>query len=148
MLREQIPEVLDLAKTIEEFKTAKEYKFIYLVYAVSKTSKYFTPYTFKIVSYADISTQSFFTLSNEGLMSHFETDVTFTPFANFEEDFRFYQKITQVSRDIYQPCFYHVPTSNAFISVQLINNKTTACRVIFLTILHRMPLKIIYFVII
>lgn len=99
VLREEIPESLDLNKTIEEFKAAKEYKFIYLVYAVDKTSKYFTPYRFKMVSYENINENCFFILSTEGLMSNSETDVTITPFANFEEDYRLYQKIVKVSRD-------------------------------------------------
>lgn len=108
VLREEIPESLDLNKIIDEFKAAKEYKFIYLVYAVSRHSKYFTPYTFRMVSFANIDKDCFFTLSNEGFMSHFETDVTFTPFANFEEDFRLYQKIVKVSRDRYQLCTYTI----------------------------------------
>lgn len=100
-LQEEIPELLDLNKTIDEFKAAKEYKFIYLVYAVDKTSKYFTPYRFKMVSYENINENCFFVLSTEGLMSNQETDVTITPFANFVKDYRLYQKIVKVSRNRY-----------------------------------------------
>lgn len=106
VLREEIPELIDLNKTIEVFKAAKEYKFIYLVYAVDKTSKYFTPYRFKKVSYENINENCFFILSTKGLMSNSETDVTITPFANFEEDYRLYQKVVKVSRDRYQFCIF------------------------------------------
>lgn len=101
MVKEDNSDIIDLDQTIEEFKTAKEYKFVYLVYAVSKKSKYFTPYTFKIVPFAEVDKRCFFTLSNDGLMTNLETDVTFTTFENFEEGFRNYQKLMQVSVPFY-----------------------------------------------
>lgn len=97
LLKEEPPEILDLDRAIKEFKIAKEYKFIYLVYAVSKKSKYFSPYNFKIVPFKNINKNCFFTLSNKGMMSHVQDDVRFTPFTKFEEDYRYYQKIERVS---------------------------------------------------
>lgn len=97
LFKEELPEILDLDKAIVEFKVAKEYKFIYLVYAVSKKSRYFSPYNFKIVPYKNIKENCFFTLSNKGMMSHIQNDVRFTPFTKFEEDYRYYQKIERVS---------------------------------------------------
>jgi len=96
--KEEPPEILNLDKTIEEFKNEKEYKFIYLVYAVNKKSKYFSPYNFKIVPFENINKHCFFTLSNEGMMSHIHNEVRFTPFARFEEEYKNYQKILQVNR--------------------------------------------------
>lgn len=95
--KEEPPEVLDLDKLIDQFKTATEYKFVYLVYVVNKKSKYFTPYNFKIVLFKNIDTHCFFTLSNEGFMSHIEDEITFTPFAEFEEQYISYKKIKDVS---------------------------------------------------
>jgi len=100
-VKEKPPEVLNLDKTIEEFKNAIEFKFIYLVYAVSKKSKYFSPYDFKIVLFKNINKLCFFTLSNEGMLSHIENEVTFTPFVQFEEEYRLYKKIVKVSEDFY-----------------------------------------------
>lgn len=96
-VKEELPEILNLDEIIEEFKTSKEYKFIYLVYAVSKTSRYFSPYSFKTVMFKNINKHCFFTLSNEGVMSHIHNEVGFTPFAKFEEDYRCYQKLMEVS---------------------------------------------------
>lgn len=96
-IEDEPPEILNLDKIIEEFKTSKEYKFIYLIYAVSKKSKYFSPYNFKIVTFKNINKNCFFTLSNEGMMSHIRNEVKFTPFAKFEEEYRSYQKIIKVS---------------------------------------------------
>lgn len=96
-LKNDPPEILDLDKTIEEFRRTKSYRFIYLVYAVSKKSKYFSPYSFKVVSFKNVNENCFFTLSNEGMMSHIENDVKFTSFARFEEDYKLYKQIAQVS---------------------------------------------------
>jgi len=95
--KEEPPDVLDIDKIIHEFKTVTEYRFIYLVYAVNKKSKFFSPYNFKIVLFKKIDTNCFFTLSNEGFMSHIEDEITFTPFAEFEEQYTSYKKIKNVS---------------------------------------------------
>jgi len=105
-VKEESPETLNLDKTIEELKAATKYKFIYLVYAVSKKSKYFSPYNFKIVLFKDINKRSFFTLSNEGMLSHIENEVTFTPFVQFEEEYRLYKKVVKVSESCYMLCVY------------------------------------------
>lgn len=98
IVKEEPPEILNLDATIEEFRTAKEYKFVYLIYAVDKTSKYFSPYNFVIVPFKNINKSCFFTLSNEGMMSHIQNEIIFTPFAVFENDYRRYQKLVQVNR--------------------------------------------------
>jgi len=100
-VKEEPPEILNLDKAIEELKTATEYKFFYLVYAVSKKSKYFSPYNFKIILFNDINKHCFFTLSNEGMLSHIQNEVTFTPFAQFDEEYRLYKKIVKVSEGFY-----------------------------------------------
>lgn len=92
-------EVFNLETTLKYFKTAREYKFIYLVYAVSKESKYFSPYSFKPVQFKNIDKNCFFTLSNKGMMSEIQNEVTFTPLARFEEDYRIYQKLVKVSQE-------------------------------------------------
>lgn len=94
---EEPPDILDIDKIIHEFKTATEYKFVYLVYAADKKSKFFSPYNFKIVLFKNIDTHCFFTLSNEGFMSHIEDEITFTPFAEFEDQYTSYKKIKNVS---------------------------------------------------
>lgn len=94
---EEPPDVLDIDKIINEFKTVTEYRFIYLVYAANKKSKFFSPYNFKIVLFKNIDTNCFFTLSNEGFMSHIEDEITFTPFAEFEDQYTSYKKIKNVS---------------------------------------------------
>lgn len=98
--KEEPPEVLDLDKLIDQFKTSMEYKFVYLVYVVNKKSKFFTPYCFKIVLFKNIDKHCFFTLSNEGLMSYIKDEITFTPFAEFEEQYISYKKIKDVSKFI------------------------------------------------
>lgn len=99
---EKPPEILNLDEAIEEFKVAKEYKFIYLVYAVNKKSKYFSPYSFKAVPFKDVDEHCFFTLSNEGFLSHIQNEIIFTPFDRFVEDYKYYKKIIQVSIDFYR----------------------------------------------
>jgi hypothetical protein len=101
LVKEEPPEILNLDKTIEEFKTATEFKFIYLVYAVSKKSKYFSPYGFKIVLFKNINKHCFFTLSKEGMLSHIQNEVSFAPFAQFEEEYKLYKKIVKVSVGFY-----------------------------------------------
>lgn len=90
---EEPPDILDIDNIIHEFKTVAEYRFIYLVYAANKKSKFFSPYNFKIVLFKNIDTNCFFTLSNDGFMSHIEDEITFTPFAEFEKEYTFYKKI-------------------------------------------------------
>lgn len=90
-------EIFSLEAALEYFKTAKEYKFIYLVYAVSKESKHFSPYSFKPVQFKNIDKNCFFTLSSKGMMSNIQNEVTFTPFSRFEEDYKNYQKLVKVS---------------------------------------------------
>jgi len=104
-LKEEIPEILNLDQTIEEFKTAKEYKFIYLAYAVNKKSKYFSPYNFRTLPFKSIDRNCFYTLSTEGMMSHIRNEITFTPFTKFVEEYRNYQKIIKVSYYAYVICF-------------------------------------------
>lgn len=50
--------------------------------------------------FKNINKHCFFTLSNEGVMSHIHNEVRFTPFAKFEENYRCYQKLMEVSRCI------------------------------------------------
>jgi len=94
---EEPPDVLDIDNIIHELKNATEYRFVYLVYAANKKSKFFSPYNFKIVLFKNIDAHCFFTLSNEGFMSHIEDEITFTPFAEFEEEYTSYKKIKNVS---------------------------------------------------
>lgn len=108
---EKPPEILNLDKAIEEFKTAKKYKFIYLVYAASRKSKYFSPYNFKIVPFKDVKKKCFFTLSNHGMLSYIQNDVVFTPLAKFVEDYRCYQQIRKVSRYSYLHIVTHMKIS-------------------------------------
>jgi hypothetical protein len=94
---EEPPVVLDLDKLIDQLKTSTEYKFVYLTYVVDKMSIFFSPYSFKMILFKNIDPQCFFTLSNEGLMSHVKDEITFTPFAEFEEQYISYKKIKDVS---------------------------------------------------
>lgn len=105
---EKPPEILNLDKAIEEIKTTKKYKFIYLVYAASKKSKYFSPYNFKVVPFKDVKKKSFFTLSNHGMLSYIQNDVIFTPLATFVEDYKCYQQIIKVSRYSYLNITTHI----------------------------------------
>jgi hypothetical protein len=85
-----------LDAALKEFKTAREYNFIYLAYAVSRESKYFTPYKFKTVEYKDIDENCYFTLSTKGIMSKIQNEVTFTLLEKYEEDYTTYKKIIKV----------------------------------------------------
>lgn len=95
-------EKFNLDMVLEEFKTAREYKFIYLVYAVSRESQYFTPYNFKIVEYKNINKYCYFTLSNKGILSKIQNEETFIPLEKFEEDYYIYKKLIKVIRYFYK----------------------------------------------
>jgi hypothetical protein len=115
-------EIFNLETALKYFKTAREYKFIYLVYSVSKESKYFSPYSFKTVNFKNIDKNCFFTLSNKGMMSNIQNEVTFTPLEKFEEDYSNYQKLVKVSQYehkiiIFFSCFMVFRTTHSNLTV-------------------------------
>lgn len=99
--RDDAPEIFNLDMALKEFKTAKDYNFIYLIYAVSRESKYFTPYSFKIVNFEDINENCFFTLSTKGILSNIKNQVTFTSLKKFEEEYDIYKQIVKVGYSLF-----------------------------------------------
>lgn len=93
------PSVIDIDDLLET--RVKEFvgnDFIYLNYAVPKESEFFTPYSFREVSYANIDRHKYFTISRHGFTMWSKEDCIFTRLEEWVEEYRKYSLISKVSR--------------------------------------------------
>lgn len=91
------PSVIDIDYLLEN--RVKEFvgnDFIYLNYAVPKESEFFTPYSFREVSYANIDRHKYFTISRHGFTMWSKEECIFTELEEWAEEYRKYSLISKV----------------------------------------------------
>ncbi|KAK5640059.1 hypothetical protein RI129_010870 [Pyrocoelia pectoralis] len=92
----RLPEVVDQAELIKQFKEEKGGFFIYMIYACPRSSEHYTPYALKIVPYKDIDKTNYITMSSHGVMQHIGTEVVFTHLHKWESEYNMYCRLMQI----------------------------------------------------
>ncbi|XP_031357040.1 dynein heavy chain 6, axonemal isoform X2 [Photinus pyralis] len=92
----RLPEVVDQAELIKQFKEEKGGFFIYMIYACPRSSEYYTPYALKIVPYKEIDKSNFMTMSSHGVMQHVGTEVVFTHLHKWELEYNMYCRLMKI----------------------------------------------------
>nr|CAH7756356.1 unnamed protein product [Callosobruchus chinensis] len=70
--------------------------FVYMTYAVPKSSELFNPYVLSIVPYKGVDKSNFFTMSAKGVMQHIGSDIIFTSLDKWEEEYNMYCRLMQI----------------------------------------------------
>ncbi|XP_063222655.1 dynein axonemal heavy chain 6 isoform X2 [Bacillus rossius redtenbacheri] len=74
----------------------KRFSFVYLVHAVPSSSRYFTPYAFKVVPFKKLDRTNFLTMSSEGVTKFGPSEVIFTPLDAWEEEYDKFSKLMEI----------------------------------------------------
>lgn len=90
-------ETVDLNELIKEKVTStNEYCFIYLTYAIPRSSEHFTPYSLKKAKYNEIDHNEFFTVDREGVTYFSRHENHFTKLHIWQTEYDLYLKIMKV----------------------------------------------------
>lgn len=94
-----LQEIVDLNRLIREKITlSKEYVFIYLTYAIPRSSEYFTPYSLKEAKYSEVDLNEFFTVDREGVTYFSRHENHFTKLEIWQTEYDLYLKMIKVSQ--------------------------------------------------
>ncbi|KAF2878695.1 hypothetical protein ILUMI_27474 [Ignelater luminosus] len=88
-------------KLIKNFREDKEGCFIYMCYAVSRSSEHYTPYALTVVPYEQIDKNNFLTMSSHGVTQHIGGDTIFTHLDNWEAEYNMYCRLMQIKSFFY-----------------------------------------------
>lgn len=90
-------ETVDLNQLIKEkITSSKEYIFIYLTYAIPRSSEHFTPYSLKEAKYNQIDCNEFFTVDREGVTYFSRHENYFTNLQIWQSEYDLYLKMIKV----------------------------------------------------
>ncbi|XP_043475758.1 dynein axonemal heavy chain 6-like [Leptopilina heterotoma] len=93
--KSQPPKIADQLELIRKLTTDSSIDFYYMIYAVERSSKFFTPYAFKLVPYEEIS-KTFMTISANGVTKYSPDEMIFTPIELWEREYKDYMKIAKI----------------------------------------------------
>ncbi|XP_073833430.1 dynein heavy chain at 16F isoform X2 [Musca autumnalis] len=87
----------DLNILVERMRSQKDDSFIYLTYMLPKTSEYFTPYSLKEYSWAELpNKQLYFTMSRHGVTYWHLSENFFTPLLQWQQEFQQFLSIIKI----------------------------------------------------
>ncbi|XP_076764569.1 dynein heavy chain at 16F [Xylocopa sonorina] len=89
------PPLVDQLELIRQLREDPKIGFFYMVYAVNRSSKYFTPYALKIVQYKDLG-KTYMTISASGVTQYSPDEMSFTPIEQWEREYIFYLKLLKI----------------------------------------------------
>lgn len=90
-------EIVDLNQLIKEKVTSsKEYVFIYLTYAIPRSSEHFTPYSLRESKYNQIDPNEFYTVDREGVTYFSRRENHFTKLQIWQTEYDLYLKMIKV----------------------------------------------------
>ncbi|XP_026666919.1 dynein heavy chain 6, axonemal [Ceratina calcarata] len=89
------PPLVDQLELIQKLREDPSIGFFYMIYAVERSSKYFTPYALKIVQYKDLG-ENYMTISASGVTQYSPDEMSFTPIEQWEKEYVFYLKLLQI----------------------------------------------------
>ncbi|KAJ8943600.1 hypothetical protein NQ318_006602 [Aromia moschata] len=92
----KLADVMNQMEWINRMRNTTDGSFVYLTYAVPKSSELFNPYTLKVVPYKEVDKANFFTMSAKGVMQHLGSEVIFTSLDKWEEEYRMYCRLKQI----------------------------------------------------
>nr|XP_031828293.1 dynein heavy chain 6, axonemal [Nomia melanderi] len=89
------PPLVDQLELIQQLRDDPKIGFFYMIYAVERSSKYFTPYALKLVHYKDVG-RTYMTISANGVTQYSPDEVSFTPIEQWEREYNFYFKLLKI----------------------------------------------------
>ncbi|XP_076649863.1 dynein heavy chain at 16F [Halictus rubicundus] len=89
------PPLVDQLELIEQLRDDPKIGFFYMMYAVGRSSKYFTPYALKVVNYKDVG-KTYMTISANGVTQYSFDEVSFTPIEQWQREYHFYLELIKI----------------------------------------------------
>nr|XP_033183004.1 dynein heavy chain 6, axonemal [Bombus vancouverensis nearcticus] len=89
------PRFIDQLELIRQLREDPKVGFFYMIYAVGRSSKYFTPYALKVVQYKDVG-KTYMTISASGVTQYSPDEMSFTPIEHWEREYIFYLKLLKI----------------------------------------------------
>ncbi|XP_043248669.1 dynein axonemal heavy chain 6 [Colletes gigas] len=89
------PQFVDQLELIQRLRDDPKIGFFYMIYAVKRSSKYFTPYALKVVPYENVG-DTYMTISASGVTKYGPDEMSFTPIEQWEREYIFYLKLMKI----------------------------------------------------
>ncbi|XP_015429803.1 PREDICTED: dynein heavy chain 6, axonemal, partial [Dufourea novaeangliae] len=89
------PPLVDQLELIRQLRDDPKIGFFYMIYAVGRSSQYFTPYALKLVHYKDVG-KTYMTISASGVTQYTSDEISFTPIEQWEREYNFYLKVLNI----------------------------------------------------
>ncbi|KAK2585046.1 hypothetical protein KPH14_008566 [Odynerus spinipes] len=93
--KSQPPIIANQLELIKQLRNDPERVFYYMIYAVDRSSEYFTPYAIKVVDYSE-TRETYMTISKDGVTHYSCDEVSFTPIELWEREYMFYMKLMKI----------------------------------------------------
>ncbi|XP_044766447.1 dynein axonemal heavy chain 6 [Coccinella septempunctata] len=97
----KVPSVVDQKQLIDKMRKTTDGSFIYLTYAVPKSSEMYTPYALKIVTFPEVDRLNFFTMSCKGVMQQIGNDAIYTSLDKWEAEYEMYCRLMRIKSFYY-----------------------------------------------
>ncbi|KAK9882562.1 hypothetical protein WA026_022190 [Henosepilachna vigintioctopunctata] len=91
-----VSNVVDQKKLIDVMRQTTDGSFVYLTYAVPKSSELYTPYALKIVNFNEVDKTNFFTMSSKGVMQQIGNDAIYTSLEKWEAEYDMYCRLMRI----------------------------------------------------
>ncbi|XP_023013028.2 dynein heavy chain at 16F isoform X2 [Leptinotarsa decemlineata] len=92
----KLTNVMNQTEWIQKMRESTDGSFVYLTYAVPKSSELFNPYALSIATYKNVDKSNFFTMSSKGVMQHVGSEIIFTTLDKWEEEYQMYCRLMEI----------------------------------------------------
>ncbi|XP_022919976.1 dynein axonemal heavy chain 6 [Onthophagus taurus] len=82
---------------IQKLRSGEIPGFVYLIYAVPRSSEHYTPYALTMVPYENIDQNLFLTMSAQGVLQHHGLEQVFTPLEKWEAEYNLYCRLMRIN---------------------------------------------------
>ncbi|XP_018334381.1 dynein heavy chain 6, axonemal-like, partial [Agrilus planipennis] len=86
---------------INQMRNTVDGSFVYMVYAVPRSSEMFTPYALKLVEYENVEKTNFLTMSSHGVTQFICGEMSFTNLNKWEEEYDTYCRLMRIKSFFY-----------------------------------------------
>ncbi|XP_065162410.1 dynein axonemal heavy chain 6 isoform X2 [Atheta coriaria] len=89
----KVPDVVEQNQLIESLRSGKIVGFVYLIFAVTRSSEHYTPYALRMVPYEQIDQKYFITMSAHGVLQCSSGEQVFTSLNKWQKEYNMYCRL-------------------------------------------------------
>ncbi|XP_017780151.1 PREDICTED: dynein heavy chain 6, axonemal [Nicrophorus vespilloides] len=104
----KLSNVINQTSLINDLRTGKIPGFVYLIFAVPRSSEHYTPYALTMVPYEKIDKSYFLTMSAHGVLQNIDAEQNFTSLDKWEKEYDMYCRLMRFK------CFFNFRKWKAF----------------------------------